>query len=293
MDIFNGLEQIVEQNYPLSKCTWFGLGGNADYFAKPRSIDELKDIVKRCHENNLAIKVLGSGSNLLITDKGIKAVVIKLDAEEFSKVTFDGQTVTAGAGADLAKLVLQCTKKGLSGIEGLCGIPGSIGGSVRMNAGGRFGDLGQVVESVTLLDYNANTFVKSKPELVFDYRSVNITAPFILDATLKMYEADPEQILKTVQEVWIYKKNNQPLNTRNSGCIFKNPPGQAAGALIDRAGLKDVENGGAVVSDKHANFIIAKDGCTSNDVKNLIEHIQKCIQDKFDITLELEIEIWN
>jgi UDP-N-acetylmuramate dehydrogenase len=161
-----------------------------------------------------------------------------------------------------------------------------------MNAGGNFGDFGSVVETVTLMDKAGKVFEKSKPELVFDYRKTNITAKFILNARLKLNASDPEQVMRTVKEIWICKKNSQPLNTKNAGCIFKNPGGASAGAMIDKAGLKGLRIGGAVVSDKHANFIIAEDGCTSRDVTRLIETVKQRVKEQFDVELELEIEIW-
>jgi UDP-N-acetylmuramate dehydrogenase len=293
MNIFSGLEQIVEKDYPLAKRTWYGLGGPADYFIRPKTIEQLKEVVKRCNENELRMYVMGFGSNLLIGDDGLRAAVIKLDAEKFSQIKYDKQDVIAGAGAELSRLVLTCVEKGLSGVEALTGIPGSVGGAVKMNAGGNFGDFGSAVETVMLMDSTGNIYEKSKPELVFDYRRTNITAKFVLKARLKLNSADPEQIMRTVKEIWIHKKNSQPLNTKNSGCIFKNPPGASAGALIDRAGLKGLQIGGAVVSDKHANFIIAKDGCSSRDVMRLIEAIEQRVKEQFNIELELEIEIWD
>ena len=293
MNIFDGLEEIVETDYPLAKRTWYGLGGAADYFIRPKTVKQLKDVVRRCSKNNIPIYVMGFGSNLLISDEGLHGAVIKLEAEQFAQIEFDGEEVTAWAGAELSKLVLTCVEKGLSGVEALTGIPGSVGGAVKMNAGGNFGDFGSAVETVTLMDTEGNIFKKSKPELVFDYRRTNITAKFILSAKLKLNESDPEQIMRTVKEIWIYKKNNQPLNTKNSGCIFKNPQGGSAGALIDRAGMKGLKIGGAVVSEKHANFIIAEKGCTSSDVIKLIETIQQKIKEQFDIELELEVEIWD
>ena len=292
MNAFNGLEKIVETDYPLAKRTWYGLGGPADFFIRPKTVEQLKEVVRRCNENNIRIYVMGFGSNLLISDDGLRAAVIKLEAEQLAQIEFDGEEVTAWAGTELSKLVLTCVEKGLSGIEALTGIPGSVGGAVKMNAGGNFGDFGAAVESVTLMDGEGNVFEKSKPELVFDYRRTNITAKFILNARLKLNAADSEQIMRTVKEIWIYKKNNQPLNTRNSGCIFKNPRGVSAGALIDRAGLKGLQIGGAVVSEKHANFIIAEKGCTSRDVKRLIEAIKQRVKEQFDIELEIEIEVW-
>ena len=293
MDSFGDLEEIVETDYPLAKRTWYGLGGPADYFIRPKTVEQLKGFVRRCNENNIRIYVMGFGSNLLISDQGLRAAVIKLEAEQLAQIEFEGEEVTAWAGAELSKLVLTCVEKGLSGIEALTGIPGSVGGAVKMNAGGNFGDFGAAVESVTLMDGQGNVFEKSKPELVFDYRRTNITAKFILNARLKLNAADSEQIMRTVKEIWIYKKNNQPLNTKNSGCIFRNPQGGSAGALIDRAGLKGLKIGGAVVSEKHANFIIAEKGCTSSDVIKLIEAIKQKIKEQFDIELELEAEIWD
>ena len=293
MNIFNGLEEIVETDYPLAKRTWYGLGGAADYFIRPKTVKQLKEVVRRCTNNNIRIYAMGFGSNLLISDEGLRGAVIKLEAEQFAQMEFDGEEVTAWAGAELSKLVLTCVEKGLSGIEALTGIPGSVGGAVKMNAGGNFGDFGSSVETVTLMDSDGNVFEKSKPELVFDYRRTNITAKFILSARLKLNESDSEQIMRTVKEIWIYKKNNQPLNTKNSGCIFKNPQGGSAGALIDRAGLKGLRVGGAVVSEKHANFIIAEKECTSNDVMKLIETIKEKVKEQFDVELELEVEIWD
>jgi UDP-N-acetylmuramate dehydrogenase len=293
MSIFNGLNGIVEQAHPLAPHTWYRLGGPADYFIRPRTVKELKEVVRRCNENHLRIYVMGFGSNLLVGDEGVRGAVIKLEGDEFGRTEFDGPNVTAWAGAELGKLVLGCVEKGLSGVEALTGIPGSVGGAVRMNAGGNFGDIGAAAEAATLMDLHGNVFEKRKPELIFDYRAVNIRATFILNAQLRLTPDDPERIMRTVKESWIYKKNNQPLNTRNCGCVFKNPPGTAAGALIDRAGLKGLQVGGAVVSEKHANFIVAKDGCTSRDILRLIELVRQKVREQFDVELELELEIWQ
>jgi UDP-N-acetylmuramate dehydrogenase len=295
MNIFSGLDEIVETDYPLAKRTWYGLGGPADYLIRPQNLEQLKDVVRRCSENEIPIYVMGFGSNLLIGDEGLRAAVITLGAGQFTQMKFDSSQagLTAWAGAELSRAVLTCVQKGFTGIEALTGIPGSLGGAVKMNAGGNFGDIGAAVEAVTLMDIHGNVFEKSKPELVFDYRRTNIAARFILSAKLQLATADPEQIMRTVKEIWIYKKNNQPLNTKNSGCIFKNPREASAGALIDRAGLKGLQIGEAIVSEKHANFIIAQQGCKSRDVMRLIDVIKERIKEQFDIELELEIEIWN
>jgi UDP-N-acetylmuramate dehydrogenase len=293
MDIFSGLEKIVETKHPLAKETWYGLGGPADYFIRPENTDQLVQVVKRCNENRLPVYVLGYGSNLLVSDEGVRGAVIQLKSEGFSQIKLVKEQVIAGAGVELSRLLLDCAKKGLSGLEPLTGIPGSVGGAVRMNSGGNFGDIGTVVECVTLMDKNGKIFDKKKPELQFDYRTTNITAKFILEAKINMTAGDPEQITKTIKENWVYKKNNQPLNTINSGCIFKNPRGLSAGAMIDRTGLKGTQIGGAIVSEKHANFFIAQKGCTSKDILQLIDTVREKVLKQFNVELELEIEIWK
>jgi len=292
MNIFSGLEEIVKEDCPLSEYTWYGLGGKSDYLIRPKNTEQLKTVIQRCNDNNIPTRVLGFGSNLLINDEGVRGAVIKLEGPEFSKTDFNGNCITASAGANLSKLVLECVRKGLSGLEALTGIPGSVGGAVKMNAGGNFGDFGASVESVTLMDNDGNIFEKSRPELVFDYRWVNITAKLILDAKIQLYESDPNQMLKTIKEIWIYKKNSQPLNAKNAGCVFKNPRGLSAGALVDRAGLKGLQIGGAQISEKHANFITTEKGCKSSDVQRLIEAVRQRVKEQFDLELELELEIW-
>lgn len=292
MSIFTGLEEIIKTNEPLAQYTWYGLGGAAEYFITPRNTEELTEVVNRCTDNKLDIHVLGYGSNLLISDDGVKGAVIKLEGDEFSKYEFDDTLLTAYAGANLNNVVLECVRKGLGGMEALTGIPGSIGGAVKMNAGGAFGDIGSSIESVMLMDKDGVIFEKSKPELEFDYRYSNISAKIIVAANIRLVESDPDQLLNTLKEIWIYKKNSQPLNTKNAGCIFKNPRGLSAGALIDRAGLKGLQIGAAQVSDKHANFIVANQGCKSADVIRLVESIQQRVAEEFDVNLELELEIW-
>ena len=292
MSIFTNFQEIVKRDVPLAKYTWYGLGGNAEYFITPRSVEELAEVVKLCDANDIDIRVLGFGSNLLISDEGVKGAVIKFQDDEFTKFQFQDDTLTASAGANLNNIVLESVRQGMAGLEMLTGIPGSVGGAIKMNAGGSFGDIGACVESVTLMDETGNVFEKVKPELTFDYRESNITAKIILGTKIRLTRTDPDQLLKTLKEIWIHKKNTQPLNTKNAGCIFKNPSGQSAGAIIDRAGLKGLQIGQAQVSEKHANFIIAHDNCKSSDVKRLIESIQQRVKEKSQIQLELELEIW-
>ena len=161
-----------------------------------------------------------------------------------------------------------------------------------MNAGGKFGDIGAVVTRVEVMDVGGMVFERTKDDLVFDYRSTNIAAKFILGAILELDEEEPQRIMRKTKEIWMFKKNSQPLNTKNAGCIFKNPRGLSAGALIDQAGLKGLTIGGAEVSDKHANFIIAHAGCKADDVVKLIKIVKEKVYDRNQIHLESEVQIW-
>lgn len=278
----------------MAEHTWFRLGGPAKYFVEPTSEDELLEVVRRCHENNVPIYILGRGSNLLVADKGVDGVVLRLSNPCFNLIEFHGEnTVRAGAGTDLSVLLGECARKGLSGLECVAGIPGTVGGAVKINAGGRFGDIGNVAQSVKLMDSSGYRFERTRPDIFFGYRMTNIMAKFILGAEFNMTPDDPEQIGRMIKEVWMLKKNTQPMNSRNAGCVFKNQRAISAGALIDKAGLKGTKIGGASISERHANFIVAQDGATSQDVLDLIEHVRRAVRDRFDMELELEIEVWQ
>ncbi len=265
----------------------------ARWLITPRSIEELQDAAIRCMENEIPIYVLGLGANLLVSDQGVNGAVFRLSEDFFRRVKLDETGVEVGAGVDMQKLLLRTVRQGLSGLECLAGIPGTVGGGIRMNAGGKFGDIGARVTRVTAMDARGQIFERLKDDLVFDYRSTNISAKFILGAHLELEEDDPARIMRKVKEIWMYKRNSQPLNTKNAGCIFKNPRGLSAGALIDQAGLKGLRIGGAEVSDKHANFIIAHPGCTADDVTKLIRIIREKVAEKNEIELESEVQIWR
>jgi len=235
---------------------------------------------------------LGLGANLLVGDDGVNGAVFRLDQECWRTVKFDKNIAEVGAGVDMQKLVLRTVRQGLAGIECLAGIPGTVGGGIRMNAGGKFGDFGAVVQKVTVMDQEGTIFERDKDDLVFEYRHTNIAAKFILGATLELEGEDPERIMQRTKEIWMYKRNTQPLNTKNCGCMFKNPRGLSAGALIDQAGLKGMRVGGAEVSTKHANFIIAHPGCSADDVMKLVKIIREKVYDKNEIHLETEVQIW-
>jgi UDP-N-acetylmuramate dehydrogenase len=292
MKLFAGLEKIVKRDHGLAGETWLRIGGPAEYLIEPCTVDQLRQVVKACREERVLMRVMGRGANLLVDDAGVKGAVIRLCKGDFAGVEPTDQGFRAAAGADMGKLVLRCVREGRSGLEALTGIPGSVGGCVKMNAGGVFGDIGNAVESVEVMSADGEVFTRYRGDLAFAYRSTNISAPFILAAEFRLSEDDPHRILKQVKQIWMYKKNTQPLGSRNAGCIFKNPRGLSAGALIDRAGLKGKRVGGAHVSLKHANFILADNGARASDVLKLINVIREAVYKKNEVYLELEIEVW-
>jgi UDP-N-acetylmuramate dehydrogenase len=290
---FADLERFVTENEPLAPHTWYKLGGPARWYVRPDSLDDLRLAAARCVEQNIPIHVLGLGANVLVSDEGVDGAVFRFDKEYWTRVTISGTRVEAGAGADIQKLVLRTVRGGLAGIECLAGIPGTIGGALKMNAGGKFGDVGAVMSSVQVMDASGPIFDQSKDDLVFEYRHSNITSTFILGATLELDEEDPQRIMAKTKEIWMFKRNSQPLNTKNAGCIFKNPRGLSAGAMIDQAGLKGMRIGGAEVSAKHANFFVAHPGATARDVFELIELVRRRVLEKNQIELETEVKIWG
>jgi UDP-N-acetylmuramate dehydrogenase len=292
MNIFSDMKKIVRTNEPLADHTWFRIGGPAKYFITPESTEQLSEVVQRCRDNDVPMYVIGRGANLLIADAGVDGAVIHLSADAFKRVVTNEGSVTAGAGKDMGRVVLRTMHEGMSGLEALAGIPGTVGGCVRMNAGGSFGDLGSAIKRVTVMDEDGNIFDRHKEDLAFAYRSSNIGSKFILSAEFEVTDDDPYRILKQVRQIWMVKKNAQPLANRSAGCIFRNPRGMSAGALIDRAGMKGQRVGGAHVSEKHANFILADEGVTAFDVLKLIDKIRDAVAKESNVLLEKEIQVW-
>lgn len=218
---------------------------------------------------------------------------MRLDQPAFRQVSRDGASFHVGAGVDLMPFSRQCSELGLSGLEGMAGIPASVGGAVRMNAGGRFGDFGSVVEEVEVIRLDGATEYWGRDRLDFGYRKSAIRNEIITTARLALRADDPQQTETRYNEYWRLKRESQPMSESSAGCIFKNPPGHSAGALIDRAGLKGTRMGGAHVSKRHANFIVADRGSKTADVLRLIDLIRARVAAEFSTELQTEVDIWG
>ncbi len=292
MSLLDAFSDILQHDKSLAPLTWMNLGGPAQFFLEPRDPAELQKVVVCCHENSIPIHVLGSGSNLMVRDEGVSGAVIRLSNASFAECAVNGTTLRVGAGALLSQAISVSVRDGLAGLEVLAGIPGTIGGAIRGNAGGRSGEIAETCRSVTAMTAKGEIVTRSGDDLTFGYRSSSITEPFILEGTFELRTDDPDEITSRMRKIWIMKKATQPLSDQSAGCIFKNPRGQSAGALIDQAGLKGTRLGGAEISDRHANFVVTHDGCKSDDVLRLIDLTRSKIAEQFGVELELEIQVW-
>ena len=292
MSLVKGFEHIVKRAEPLAPHTWFHLGGPAEFFAEPNTVEELSALVRRCREQGTPIRLLGGGSNILVRDEGVAGLVVRLSAAPFNEITVGKQTISAGGGAKLGHAISTSVREGFAGLEALVGIPGTIGGALHGNAGSRGGDIGQWTCRATVMTRAGEILERTRDELVFAYRESSLDELVILSAQFQLEQDDPEELTKRMQKQWIVKKASQPLGHQSAGCIFKNPRGMSAGMLIEQAGLKNSRIGQAEVSDRHANFIIADPGAGSQDVLKLIDMVRDRVMDRLGIELETEIEIW-
>lgn len=278
---------------PMSKHTSFKIGGNADVYIKVNNLSKLSTILKECQASDVDYMILGNGSNLLVSDDGIRGAVIRLDGD-FRKITLlDDTTIFCGAGATLAYLCKFALNCGLSGLEFAWGIPGTVGGAVFMNAGAYDGEMKDVVHSVSHISPSGEIGRTEKENMNFGYRTsvYRSNNMIITGVTLKLKKGNPDEIRAKMDDYMSRRSTKQPLEYPSAGSVFKRPEGNFAGALIEQCGLKGKTCGGAQVSEKHAGFIINKSNATSKDVRDLIGEIQKTVSEKTGYSLECELII--
>lgn len=292
----------IEHHAPIR--TWFRVGGGADRLARPANPAQLAALLREDPD----LRVLGSGANLLIADPGVRELVVRLDADHWKHADINptAATVTARAGADLPRLILDTARAALAGLEGLAGVPASLGGAIRMNAGGRFGEISQHLTRVRILTRDATTHDLTPADCRFAYRHTALEDAIILEADFQLTPDDPDAIRARLKQVMAAKKHSQPMGESSAGCCFKNPrlsrdiediaPAGArvsAGLLIDRAGGKGLSVGGATVSTLHANFLTTNPDASAADLLALMRIVQSRVHDAFGITLEREVVVWG
>jgi len=289
MTVANTFPRITHTGVPLAPMTSFGIGGIAKQFVQPRTVEELVDVLAHLTRTGTRYRVLGRGTNLLIKSREISEPVLHLG--KMHGIRFDGEKVRAQSGMLLERLVTQCGERGLAGLETLAGIPGSVGGAVMMNAGGRYGWIGEVVSEVTCVD-STGLKTLAADKICFTYRNSSLRGMVVAEVVLALKAGDSREIAARRRDTRAEKKRGQPLAAKSAGCAFRNPPGGYAGQLIEAAGLKGLRVGGAMVSPLHANFIVNTGDASADDVLRLIERIRKKILENYKVILELELEIW-
>ncbi|MBL9149035.1 MAG: UDP-N-acetylmuramate dehydrogenase [Phycisphaerae bacterium] len=301
--LFADLDVRVETDVPLARHTWYGIGGPADFLVHPQSVEALTTLVWRAKRESIPVRVLGSGANLLVADEGVDGIVLKLDAPCFTELRYNArgnvEALRVGAGADLAKTLNDTVRRGLEGLSPLAGIPASVGGAVRMNAGGAYGAIGDAIHSIGCVSETGEMRVYPASELAFGYRSTNIPDPIIVWAAFRLQDTDPVALRKRVMEIFNFKKSTQPLADHSAGCMFKNPTDPksgervSAGKLIDLAGLKGASVHGAEVSERHGNFVTVKPGTPARDVVELVRQVKARVHAVHGIDLHCEVVYWS
>lgn len=282
----------VKENEPLASHTTMRVGGPADVLVEPYDLDAVVKTMAIIKNENVPWRIIGRGSNLLVKDEGIRGVVVKLD-KALSHLEVDGELVTVGAGYPLIKLVTQISKKGLSGLEFAGGIPGSIGGAVYMNAGAHGSDMSRIVKKAHVLFNDGTVKWLTNKEMLFSYRTSRLQREggVVLETVLQLEEGDRDKIVEAMQSHKDYRRKTQPLQYPCCGSVFRNPLPEHSGALIEKAGLKGYQIGGAQISTMHANFIVNTGGATASDVLSLIDFVKQTVYEKYGFELETEVEI--
>jgi UDP-N-acetylmuramate--alanine ligase len=282
---------ITRANEPLAKRTTLRVGGPADVYVEPATEADLAEVLRFCAERKLRFFVLGRGSNLLVRDGGFRGLVLALAQPGFSRISVEGQRLRCGAGARLKAVAMEAKRNGLAGLEFLEGIPGSIGGALRMNAGAMGGAMFNLVESVRLMDFAGQAREWSVSEMNVRYRGcATLETHIALEAVLRGSAGLPSEIERRMNEFSRKRWASQPA-APSAGCLFKNPQAMPAGRLIDELGLKGTRVGGAVVSAEHGNFVVNDGRATAQEVLELMELIRRRAREERGIELETEVEI--
>lgn len=284
-------EEDITVDSPMSEHIYFRVGGPADILVTPVNEEQVVNTLKLCREYNVPYFILGNGSNILVKDGGISGVVIKFN--KLNKVTSEGNYVTAQSGALLKDVSKAALENKLRGFEFACGIPGSIGGAVFMNAGAYDGEMAHVIKSARVIDENYNIKDLTKEELELGYRSSIVMKKgyVVLEATVELESGEYTSIKDKIDDLTNRRESKQPLEYPSAGSTFKRPEGYFAGKLIQDSGLKGFSIGGAAVSEKHSGFVINKGGATAKDVLDVIAHVQKTVKENFGVDLHTEVRI--
>ncbi len=284
--------EIVKPQERLAPFTLLKIGGPAEALVRPRNVAELSAVLKRCMNAKIPYRILGGGGNVLVPDDGISGVVVRLSAPAFAEVTVDGKRVRAGCGASLSSVISHAARHNLAGLEALVGFTGTVGGALRLNAGDRSSDIGQFVRLVEVLDLRANLQVHEHEELRFSVGASNYDDPVLLSAEFQLETDRSDAIVKRLRKAWIQHSGTHPHSFQCASRIFRNPAGLNAATLVEQCGLVGQRVGGAVVSDRNANYVVAEPNTSARDVHRLIDLVRAKVEERFHLELDLAIAIW-
>lgn len=284
-------KSLLKYNEPMKNHTSFKVGGPADMLVIPDKVSQVGEIIKICRKNDVPFFIMGNGTNLIVRDGGYRGVIIKLTA--LNKIKVDGVKVKAQAGASLSNVSREALKSSLKGMAFASGIPGTVGGAIAMNAGAYDGEIKNIVESVLLCDMHGKTITLKNKEMDFGYRHsiVHTKNYIVLEATFHLEKGNYDEIKARMEELNKRRIDKQPLNYPSAGSTFKRPEGYFAGKLIEDSGLKGLKVGGAMVSEKHAGFVINYDNATASDVLGVISEVQKRVMENYNVKLDTEVKI--
>lgn len=284
-------KEHIKQDEPLNQYTFTKTGGKADFLVLPSTYEEVQSCILFSRENSIPLTILGNGSNLIIRDGGIRGIVLILSHME--RIEMKDGLIVAQSGATIINVSRFALEQSVTGLEFACGIPGSVGGAVYMNAGAYDGDISQVIDSAVVLTDEGELLTLTNEEMELTYRSSLIAKRgyIVLEARFAAKKGDLAAIKARMDELTFLRESKQPLEYPSCGSVFKRPPGYFAGKLIQDSNLQGVSIGGAQVSTKHAGFIINTGNATATDYLNLIKHVQKTVKENFGVDLETEVKI--
>ena len=291
-NLTQGFEHLIRENEPLAPFTRLNLGGVAEFFAEPTTLDELVELVKRFSAAELPIRLIGGGSNILVRDEGVPGLVLHLSAPVFGNIQVEGNQMTVGGGAQLSHFVSSAVREGLSGPEQLVGVPGTVGGALHANTSAHKVDIGTWIKSAQVLKRSGEILTRDADSLNFSYGKSSLNELVILSAKFEFEKEDPELLTRRMQKLWIVRRAAQPLSERNAAYIFQDHGGERASDLIERAGLKGTRIGEVEISDREPNVFVANTGATTADALRLMELVKKQVADQLEIELEPIVQIW-
>lgn len=292
MSLPQSLDHLIRHDEPLGPYSWLGIGGPARYFAEPTNLDELRELIVAAHQNQIPVRMLGEGANILVRESGFDGLVIHTGAAALSTLDVQGTRLIAGAGARLSHAITRAIGEGLGGLERLAGIPGSIGGAVVGNISAGGAEIGSVVSAIVCLDPDGSLQTLQRNQIQFGHRKSDLTGRYLVEVQFELEHADASELTKRLQKTWIVRRADRPSDHSRISLPFVDPDGADAANLIEQVGLKGSRRGNASLDSVHPAYMIAHPGATSDDCLELLELVRDQVSKQLAVDLQLNLVIW-